>query len=68
MQDAPFIILVVEDNEEELILLREAIQRANRNIVVRFVAHGEEAIDYLGGTGHYSGHPSFPNPTSSSWT
>lgn len=58
----PFTILVVEDNAEEVILLRRAFQRTGMDIAVHFVSNGEEAIDYLSGADSYRDRAHFPEP------
>jgi CheY-like chemotaxis protein len=57
-----FTILVVEDNTEEVILLRKAFENAGMQLAVQFVVNGEEAIDYLSGTDKFRNRISFPEP------
>ena len=55
-------ILVVEDNESEVILLRKAFGRINAGITLHFVANGEEAIDYLSGEDRFADRNTYPEP------
>ncbi|MBP6262715.1 MAG: response regulator [Nitrospira sp.] len=55
----PFDILLAEDNEDDILLIREAFETANMANRVAIVRDGEEALDYLRGKGPYSQCP-FP--------
>jgi len=55
-------ILLAEDDENDIFLMGRAFDRAdipNRLIVVR---NGQEAIDYLAGTGEYAQRDKYPTP------
>ena len=55
-------ILLAEDDENEIFLMGRAFDRAgvpNRLMVVR---NGQEAIDYLAGTGEYAQREKYPLP------
>ena len=55
-------ILLAEDDENDIFLMGRAFDRAgipNRLIVVR---NGQEAIDYLAGTGEYAQRDKYPIP------
>src|SRR5205823_14245473 len=41
------VILVVEDREDDILLLRNALRKANLANPVHFVRDGEEAVAYL---------------------
>lgn len=58
----PFVVLLVEDSEEDVFLFRRAIEKTGRNITLRHVRSAMEAQDYLLGNGAYSG-PEHPLPT-----
>ena len=61
----PFIILVVEDNEEEAVLLKKAFEQVDIEISAHFVIHGEEAIDYLSGISEkFQDRFTYPEPDS----
>jgi CheY-like chemotaxis protein len=61
-RSAPFIILVVEDNEEEAILLKKAFEQVDIEITAHFVTNGEEAIDYLSGADKFQNRFTYPDP------
>lgn len=56
-------IVVVEDNEDHVFLLRHAFQKAGILDPVQVAATGEDAIAYLAGTGRYSDWKEFPLPS-----
>ena len=55
-------ILLVDDSENDLILMRRAFQKAGFNNPLREVRNGEEAIAYLQGEGVYDDRDQFPFP------
>lgn len=59
--EAP-VILQVEDREEDVYLLKRAIQRAEVQADVRAVIDGQEAIDYLSGAGQFADRQAHPFP------
>jgi CheY-like chemotaxis protein len=56
-------ILVVDDNDDHVLLLRRAFQKAGIRSPVQVAVTGEDAIVYLGGTGNYSNWRNFPLPS-----
>lgn len=56
------IILQVEDREEDVYLLKRAIQRAEVQADIQAVVDGQEAINYLAGHEPYSNREEFPLP------
>ncbi len=54
--------LLVEDNSDDLLLLRRAFRKAKILNPVQIAARGEEAIAYLSGTAKYSNRVEFPLP------
>jgi CheY-like chemotaxis protein len=56
------VILLADDDDNDVLLLQRAFQRAK--IAVRFVVvrDGQEAIDYLSGTGKFGDRASYPWP------
>ena len=56
-------ILVAEDSEDDIFLLKRAFRKAKLRADIHFVADGQEAIDYLCGTGEFSKRESFPLPS-----
>ena len=57
------LILLVEDSDDNVFLLRYAFQKAGILNPVQVVATGEDAIAYLGGTGPYCDCTQFPLPS-----
>ncbi|TKB86058.1 MAG: response regulator [Nitrospira sp.] len=55
----PFDILIAEDNEDDILLIREAFETVNMANRVAVVRDGEEALAYLRGEGPFSQCP-FP--------
>jgi CheY-like chemotaxis protein len=55
-------ILLVEDNEEDAFLLRRAIQKAGVECSLQLAEDGQQAIEYLGGTGKYADRATYPFP------
>jgi CheY-like chemotaxis protein len=55
-------ILVVEDNEDHVFLLKHAFQKAEVTNPLQVASTGEDAIAYLEGTGKYSDWQEFPLP------
>ncbi len=60
MDDVP--ILLAEDDENDVFLMRRAFERAGIPNPVFVVRNGQEAIDYLAGTGQYAERKKFPFP------
>ena len=56
------LILVVEDREDDILLIRKAFERASVPNPVHLVRSGEEAIAYLSGEGKYSNRAEYPLP------
>ena len=55
-------ILVVEDDENDVLLIRRTLAKSGIPNPQHFVKSGEEAINYLVGVGPYSNRESFPLP------
>jgi CheY-like chemotaxis protein len=55
------LILLAEDDEDDVLMIRRALTKANITLPVHAVPDGAEAITYLNGDGIY-GTPSFPIP------
>lgn len=55
-------ILHVEDREEDVFLLQYAFEHADIKNPVYVVADGQEAIDYLAGSGKFTHRERFPLP------
>src|SRR3954465_14760736 len=61
MKECP-IILVAEDDEDYVILIKQVFARAHIPNPIHVVWNGEEAISYLKGTGKYSNRDEYPLP------
>ncbi len=57
------VILLAEDREDEVMLLRRAFAKANFLNPLQIVSNGEEAIAYLQGEGIYANRDEYPLPT-----
>ena len=55
-------ILLVEDRDDDVSLLREAFVHAGLDNL-RIVRDGDEAVDYLDGKGQYNDRRNYPCPT-----
>ncbi|HSI84309.1 MAG: response regulator [Candidatus Methylacidiphilales bacterium] len=55
-------LLVAEDNDDDYFLLQRAIKKANLHNPVRRAKNGQEAVDYLAGTGMYEDRIEYPFP------
>lgn len=55
-------ILLVEDNNDDVFLMKRALQGARIVNPVIIVETGQEAIDYLSGTGKFADRDSYPIP------
>lgn len=56
------VILLVEDNEDDVFLMRRALKSAGIVNALQVVEDGQQAIDYLSGTGEYADRGKFPLP------
>lgn len=55
-------ILLVEDNYDDVLLIRRAFRKAKISPPMSIVANGDEAIAYLSQEGQYANTESFPVP------
>ena len=58
----PVNILVAEDDCDDVLLLRRAFKRAGISANLFFVGDGQEAIEFLKGTGPYGDRRRYPIP------
>jgi CheY-like chemotaxis protein len=56
------VILLAEDEEDYVLLIRRAFEQANIRNPLQVVWNGEEAISYLKGEGRYSNRAEYPLP------
>lgn len=55
-------ILLVEDNEDDVFLMKRALKGARVINPLYVVEDGQEAVDYLGGTGKFADRENYPLP------
>lgn len=55
-------ILLVEDNEDDVFLMQRALKAAQIPNPLAVVTDGQQAVDYLNGTGKYSDREAYPIP------
>jgi CheY-like chemotaxis protein len=63
MNTTPTPILLVEDSEDNVFLVRHAMQKAGVTTPLEVVTTGERAIEYLSGINGYSDWHRFPLPS-----
>ena len=59
----PFVLLLLEDSEEDIFLFQRAISRVGRTLVCKTVRDGMDAQQYLRGEGRYANRDEFPMPS-----
>ena len=59
----PSPVLIVEDDDDTILLLRRALHKAGVTTPLQVAKNGEQAIEYLGGTGRYCDWKQFPLPS-----
>ena len=55
-------ILLVEDNEDDVFLMRRALKGARVINPLQVVEDGQSAVDYLGGSGKFADRGAYPMP------
>jgi CheY-like chemotaxis protein len=55
-------ILLVEDDPNDVFLMKRAMSKANLDLPLHIATNGEEAIDYLSGVGTYADRQAYPLP------
>lgn len=55
-------LLLVEDNEDDVFLMRRALKGAHVVNPLLVVEDGQEAVDYLSGTGKFADREQYPLP------
>ena len=56
------VILIVEDREDDILLMRKAFDKASLTNPIKIVRDGEEAMAYLSGEGKYASRDEYPLP------
>ncbi|MCI0497971.1 MAG: response regulator [Thermoplasmata archaeon] len=57
-----YTILLVEDDPNDVLLIRRAFKKAELANPVQVVQDGERALDYLGGSGEFADRVRYPHP------
>jgi len=55
-------ILLVEDDENDVYFMIRAMEKAGLQPPIHVAINGQDAVDYLSGTGRYADHTAFPLP------
>ena len=55
-------ILLVEDNEDDVFLMQRAMAKANIRPPLYVATNGQEAVDYLAGSGSFADRAAYPLP------
>ncbi len=55
-------LLLVEDNPDDIFLMRRALKKSGLELPVQIVTDGKQALDYLEGVGAYGDRHQFPRP------
>lgn len=55
-------ILIAEDDEEDRMLIRDALAESRLKNNIQFVEDGEQLLDYLKNEGNYTDKEKFPKP------
>jgi CheY-like chemotaxis protein len=63
MQVTDFVVLLVEDDPDHVLLIQRAFSKANLVNPLRIVRDGEDAIHYLSGRNEYSDRTRHPLPS-----
>lgn len=58
-----FVLLLLEDSEEDIFLFRRALAKVGRTITFQCVRSGNEAQQYLRGEGKFADRSEFPMPS-----
>ena len=62
MDTRPFTVLLVEDDLNDIFLVKRAFKRADIHNPLQVVTDGQEAINYLRGEGKYANRQTWPLP------
>jgi CheY-like chemotaxis protein len=57
------VVLVAEDREDDVILLRRSFEHVGFDTPVQYVRDGEQAIAYLAGKGRFANRDEYPLPS-----
>lgn len=57
-----YIILLVEDDSNDILLMQRAFLRVNSGVDIHIAQDGDAAVDYLAGAGDYANRDRYPLP------
>ena len=57
-----YMVLMVDDSDDDCLLIKMAVGRAERLHFIGSVSDGEELVEYLSGTGKFADRVQFPLP------
>src|SRR5688500_5651951 len=63
VMNSSFVLLLLEDSEEDIFLFRRAITKVGREVALHCVRNGGEAQKYLRGEEKYADRSQFPMPS-----
>ncbi|HEY0552414.1 MAG TPA: response regulator [Verrucomicrobiae bacterium] len=58
-----FVLLLIEDSQEDLVLFRRAIAKLGRDVALQWVRNGSDAQQYLRGEEKFANRAEFPMPS-----
>ena len=58
----PIVILIADDDAEDRMLVKEALQESRLTNHIHFVENGEELVDYLHNRGRFEDKNQYPTP------
>jgi CheY-like chemotaxis protein len=58
-----FTILLIEDNPDDVFLMRRALKKAGLDLPLQVATDGNEALAYLSGSGAFEDRQQFPVPS-----
>lgn len=56
-------VLIVEDDSNDILLVKRALDKWKLGVPVRFFSRGEEALEYLTGQGEFANRLRYPLPS-----
>jgi CheY-like chemotaxis protein len=57
------MILLVEDNDDDVFIMKRVLSKLSVTQSVHVAVNGQEAVDYLGGSGKYADRSAYPVPS-----
>jgi CheY-like chemotaxis protein len=62
MTQSKRVILLVEDDENDVFIMKRVMSKANLDVPLHVAPDGRTAIEYLSGTGQYTNRADYPLP------